>query len=352
VAEALHAGVAQATQLRLSGRHAGVFLLVAAAAGLPLIASDFQLFRLTNVLIYAIALLGLNILAGYNGQISLGHGAFYAIGGYAAAILVAHFAVPHWAAVPIAGIACLVAGIAFGWPTLRLSGMHFAMATFALGAVLPIVAKSRGVEAWTGGGQGLALDQPVVPFDLPLSFDQWMYLFTLLVLVLSFASAANLLRGRIGRALVAIRDHPIAAEATGIHAGYYKSAALGISAMYAGIAGALAAVALQYVAPGLYGIFLSFGFLVGVAVGGFATLSGALYGAVFLQILLAAVGATAGALHTSNVFLIYGITLILVVHFMPGGVASLIERARARLRCARFSSPCPRTSDRPGSMTP
>jgi len=327
VAEALHAGVAQATQLRLTGRHAGVFLLVAAAAGLPLIASDFQLFRLTNVLIYA-------------------------IGGYAAAILVAHFAVPHWAAVPIAGIACLVAGIAFGWPTLRLSGMHFAMATFALGAVLPIVAKSRGVEAWTGGSQGLALDQPVVPFDLPLSFDQWMYLFTLLVLVLSFASAANLLRGRIGRALVAIRDHPIAAEATGIHAGYYKSAALGISAMYAGIAGALAAVALQYVAPGLYGIFLSFGFLVGVAVGGFATLSGALYGAVFLQILLAAVGATAGALHTSNVFLIYGIALILVVHFMPGGVASLIERARARLRCARFSSPCPRTRDRPGSMTP
>jgi branched-chain amino acid transport system permease protein len=131
--------------------------------------------------------------------------------------------------------------------------------------------------------------------------------------------------------LVAIRDHPIAAEAMGIHAGYCKSAALGISAMYAGVAGALAAIALQFVAPDLYGIFLSFGFLVGVAVGGFATLSGALYGAVFLQVLLAAVGATAGALQTSNVFLIYGITLILVVHFMPGGVASVIGKLRGRI---------------------
>lgn len=330
MAQALHAGVAQAAQLRLTGRRAGVLLLIAAAAGLPLVAGDFQLFRLTNVLIYAIALLGLNILIGYNGQISLGHGAFYAIGAYVAAILVVHFDVAHWAAVPAAGIACLVAGIAFGWPTLRLGGMQFAMATFALGAVLPIVAKSRGVEAWTGGSQGMVLDQPSVPFDLPLSFDQWLYLFTLFVLVLSFAAAANLLHGRIGRAIVAIRDHPIAAEVMGIHAGYYRSAALGISAMYAGIAGALAAISLQYVAPGLYGIFLSFGFLVGVAVGGFATLSGALYGAVFLQILLAAAGATAGALHTSNVFLIYGITLILVVHFMPGGVASIVGKLHGR----------------------
>lgn len=332
MAEALHAGVAQATQLRLTGRRAGVLLLIAAAAGLPLVASDFQLFRVTAVLIYAIALLGLNILVGYNGQISLGHGAFYAIGAYVAAILVAHFDVAHWAAVPAAGIVCLVAGIAFGWPTLRLGGMHFAMATFALGAVLPTVAKSRGIEAWTGGGQGIALDLPAVPLGLPLSFDQWMYLYTLFVLVLSFATAANLLGGRIGRAIVAIRDQPTAAVAMGIHADHYKSAALGISAMYTGIAGALAAIALQYVAPGLYELFLSFGFLVGVAVGGLATLSGALYGAVFLQLMLAAVGATAGALQTSNVFLIYGIVLILVVHFMPGGVASLGRDLRARFR--------------------
>ena len=295
-------------------------------------ASDFQLFRLTNVLIYAIALLGLNILVGYNGQISLGHGAFYAIGAYAAAILVAHFAVPHWAAIPIAGLVCLLAGFAFGWPTLRLGSMHFAMATFALGAVLPIVVKHKGIEFWTGGSQGLALDRPEVPFGLPFSFDQWMYLFSLGLLVLSLVAAGNLLRGRIGRALVAIRDEPTAASAMGIDTAYYKIAALGISAMFTGIAGALAAVALQYVAPGLFGAFLSFGFLVGVAVGGFASLSGAVYGALFLQLMQAVVGAAAGALNTSNVFLIYGAALILVIHFLPGGVASLVEGFQQKWR--------------------
>jgi branched-chain amino acid transport system permease protein len=269
---------------------------------------------------------------GYNGQISLGHGAFYAIGAYAAAILVAHFAVPHWAAVPIAGLVCLLAGFAFGWPTLGLGKMHFAMATFALGAVLPIVVKHKGIERWTGGGQGLALDRPEVPFGLPFSFDQWMYLFSLCVLALSLVVAANLLRGRIGRAIAAIRDEPTAASASGIDTAYYKTATLGISAMFTGIAGALAAIALQYVAPGLFGPFLSFGLLVGVAVGGFGALSGAVYGAVFLQLMQAAVGAAAGALHTANVFLIYGVALILVIHCLPGGVASLVERLRQARR--------------------
>ena len=301
-------------------------MLVLATACVPLVASDFDLFNLTNVMIYAIALLGVNILVGYNGQISLGHGAFYAIGAYAAAILVAHFAVPHWAAIPVAGVVCLIAGFAFGSPLLRLGGMHLAMATFALGAVVPIVVKHKQIEHWTGGGQGIALDKPEVPFDLPLSFDQWLYLLTLFVLVLSFAIAANLLHGRIGRAIIAIRDNPVAAEAAGIDAAYYKSAAFGISAMYVGIAGALAAIALQYVAPGLFGVFLSLGFLIGVAVGGLASLSGAIYGAVFLHLIFAFAGSTARSLHTPNVFLIYGIVLILVIHFLPGGVASVVKR--------------------------
>ena len=295
-------------------------------------ASDFQLFRLTQVLIYAIALLGLNILVGYNGQISLGHGAFYAIGAYVAAILVAHFGVPHWVAIPLAGWACLAAGFAFGVPTLRLEAMHFAMATFALGVVVPILVKHKGIERWTGGTQGLALDQPTVPLGLPLSFDQWMYLFTLLLLVLSFVLAFNLLRGRIGRAIVAIRDDPIAAEASGIHAAYYKPAALGVSALFTGIAGALAATTLQYVAPGLFGIFLSLGFLIGATVGGVSTLAGALYGAVFLQLIFLAVGATARSLQTGQVFILYGIAVLLVIHLLPGGVADLVSRVGRRLR--------------------
>jgi branched-chain amino acid transport system permease protein len=311
----------------MAWRRIGLWAIVAAAASLPLVASDFQLFRLTNVLILAIALLGVNILFGYNGQISLGHGAFYAIGAYAAAVLGTHFGVPHWAAVPAAGVICLLAGLAFGWPTLRLGPMHFAMATFALGAVLPSVAKHKSIEHWTGGTQGMSLDQPGVPFGLPLSFDQWIYLFTLAVLVISFGLAANLLRGRIGRAFRAIRDDPIAAEAMGIHGAVYKTAALGVSALFTGIAGALAAISLQYVAPTLYGPFLSFGFLVGAAVGGIATLSGAIYGALFLQLIFAVVGFTASTVQTGQVFLIYGIVLILVIHLLPGGLASLKRQA-------------------------
>ena len=306
--------------------------MLVAAACVPLFATDFQLFRFTGILIYAIALLGVNILVGYNGQISLGHGAFYALGAYAAAIQVAHLGVPHWAAVPIAGALCLAAGFGFGLPTLRLSGMHFAMATFALGVVLPGLAKHKGIERWTGGSQGMELDRPQVPFGLPLSFDQWMYLFTLFALAASMALAANLLAGRVGRAIVAIRDDPIAAEASGIHTGVYKPAALGVSAMFTGVAGALAAIALQYVAPSLFGIFLSFGFLIGAMVGGIATLAGALYGAFFLQLIFLAVGTVARSLQTAQVFLLYGIALVFVVHFMPGGVAGLVTRLAARAR--------------------
>jgi len=318
---------ARGKESRLSSwRRPGLYLLVAAAACAPLVATDFQLFRLTNVLIYAIALLGVNILVGYNGQISLGHGAFYALGAYAAAIPVAHFGVPHWAAVPFAGAVCLAAGFTFGLPTLRLGGMHFAMATFALAVVLPSLAKHKAVEQWTGGAQGLVLDKPSVPFGLALSFDQWLYLFTLLVLLISMGLAANLLRGRIGRAIMAIRDEPIAAEAAGIHAASYKPAALGVSAMFTGIAGALGGIALQVVAPGLFGIFLSFGFLIGATVGGVASLSGAIYGAFFLQAIFLVVGTTARSLQTAQTFLIYGVVLILVIHFMPGGVAGALQR--------------------------
>jgi branched-chain amino acid transport system permease protein len=302
-------------------------LLFALAACAPLALSDFQLFRLANIVSYAIALLGLNLLVGYNGQISLGHGAFYAIGAYTATALVVH-GVPQLAAIPAAGLVCLAAGFAFCLATMRLSGMHLAMATFALGAVLPVLAKHPGLEHWTGGAQGLVLDPPAVPFGLPLSADQWIYLLSLFVLALALIAVANLVRGRIGRALIAIRDDSIAAEASGIHLAYTKSAAFGISALLTGVAGALATLALRYVAPGLFGPFLSFGFLIGVAVGGLATLSGAIFGALFLQVIYLVAGATARTLQTGHVYAIYGVVLILVILFLPGGIASLTARPR------------------------
>src|SRR5436190_10441433 len=320
----------------MKGPHLLAFGAVVALAALaPLFATDLQLFRFTNVLVYAIALLGLNILVGYNGQISLGHGAFYAIGAYTTAILVVHAGVAHWATIPVAGVVCFIAGFLFALPVLRLETMHLAMATFAVGAVVPILAKYKGIEKWTGGGQGMGIDVPVVPFGLALSFDEWIYLLTLFTLAAAFVLAANLLSGRTGRAVLAIRDHPIAAEAMGIDIVTYKSIVFGISAMLAGIAGALAALAIRYVGPGMFGVFLSFSLLIGIAVGGIGTLAGAIYGAIFLQFIFLLTGTTARVLQTWNLWLIYGTILVLFLVFNPLGVAGAIERARAFLSARR-----------------
>ena len=308
------------------------FALLALAGGVPFVAGDIQLFQLTNVLIFAIALLGLNILVGYSGQISLGHGAFYALGGYCTALLVAHFELSPLLALLAAALACYAAGFLFGLPAARLPAVHLAMATLALGAVLPNVVKHKALEAWTGGSSGMALERREVPFDLPFSFDQWLYLLTLAVLVLLLALAANLLGGRIGRAVLAIRDHPLAAQAFGIDTTLYKSAVFGISAMYAGVAGALSALSIQYVAPGIYGVFLSFGLLAGIALGGIGSLSGALYGAFFLQGIQMLSGATAHSLGTAHVYAIYGAVLLLVVYAMPGGIAGLLHRRHPYFR--------------------
>jgi branched-chain amino acid transport system permease protein len=327
-------------------RACGLLAVLAAAAAVPLLASDFQLFRLTNIVIYAIALLGMNILVGYNGQISLGHGAFYAIGAYTAVLLIVQAGVAHWVAVPVAGIVCLVLGFLFSLPLRNLAPVHLAMATFAVGVVLPSIAKWKWLERWTGGGQGLGIDVPAVPFGLPLSFDQWLYLLTLMTMALAFLLASNLLRGRIGRAAIAIRDHPIAAQSMGVDTDYYKAAIFGISAMLTGIAGALAALSFRYIAPGMFGIFVSFGFLIGIAVGGLASLSGAVYGAIFLQYIFLVVGVTARSLQTSSAPLIYGVVLVLFLCFFPHGLAGLVNGAWAWLHRARAKrQKAARTSD-------
>lgn len=313
----------------------GTLALLAALAAVPLLATDFQLFRFTNVLIYALALIGVNLLVGYNGQISLGHGAFYAVGAYVTALLIVHAGVAHWLAVPAAGVVCLVVGFLFSLPILRLQPMHLAMATFAIGAALPSLVKWRGIEPWTGGTQGLGMDEPAVPLGLPLRFDQWIYLLALAFLALTFWLTYNLLRGRVGRAAIAIRDHPIAAQSMGIDNVYFKAAVFGVSAMLVGLAGGLTALSMRFVAPGMFGLFLSFGLLIGIAVGGLGSLSGALYGAVCLQFIFLVVGASASTLRTANTPLIYGAVLIVFLCLFPNGVAGLVGSARARWRQAR-----------------
>ena len=303
-------------------------LLLLAACALPLVVSDYRVFQFNLVLVYAIALLGLNILTGYNGQISLGHGAFYAIGAYCAAILMDKYGVPYWATLPVAGAVCLLAGFLFGLPALRLEGLYLALATFALGVSLPALLKYHHLEKWTGGVQGIVIAKPDPPFGLPINSDQWLYYFTLAVAIVMFVLAWNLLRGRVGRALVAIRDNHIAAEAMGVNNAIYKSLAFGVSAMYMGVAGALGAIAVQYVAPDSFNIFLSIVFLVGIVIGGLASISGAIYGALFIQF----VPNIADDISKAAPWAIFGIFLLGFVYVMPMGIAGAVRMGLARLQ--------------------
>src|SRR5437773_8964737 len=204
----------------------GLVVVLAAACVLPFVLSGFRIFQCTQVCIYAISLLGLNILTGYNGQISLGHGAFYAIGAYVSAIMIDRWGIGYGWTIPTAGILCLVVGFLFGWPALRLEGLYLALATLSLALALPQILKY--FEHWTGGSQGIVLSKPKAPWGLPLSEDQWLYFMTLGVLIVLFLLAASLLRGRTGRAIVAIRDNHISAAAWGINTDLNKFLAFGV----------------------------------------------------------------------------------------------------------------------------
>jgi branched-chain amino acid transport system permease protein len=302
-------------------------LLLVAACALPFAISNYLVFQLTLVIIYAIALLGLNILAGFNGQISLGHGAFFAVGAYTAAILLDKAGMPFWATIPIAAAICLVAGFLFGIPALRLEGHYLALATFSLAIVVPQLLKFRGLEHWTGGVQGLVIDRGDVPAGLPLNNDQWFYFVCLAIAVVMFVLGANLLRGRIGRAIVAIRDHPIAAASMGIDTARYKAMTFGISAMYTGIAGALSALLAQFVSPDSFSFFLSISLLVGAVVGGVASIWGAVFGAFFIVY----VPNWADQLTKAAPWAIYGLVLLGFMYAMPQGLAGLMRLIGKRL---------------------
>ena len=287
------------------------------------------------VLSYAIALVGMNILIGYSGQISLGHGAFMAIGAYTSAILMDKMNIPYWMTIPIAAFICLVVGFLFGLPALRLEGHYLALATFALAVALPQLLKFKHLEFLTGGVQGIVIMKPDPPweslFGLKLNSDRWLYFLTLAVTLVMFVIGWNLIRGRVGRALIAIRDQPIAAASMGINTPMYKSLAFGVSAMFTGVAGALSAILVAFVAPDSFTVFLSITLLVGMVIGGVTSLTGALYGAIFIQF----IPNIADQISKAAPWAIYGTMLILFMYIMPTGIAGAIRLLGEKLRIAR-----------------
>jgi branched-chain amino acid transport system permease protein len=223
-------------------------LVVAGVAVPEYFFTDYHLFQMTMVVVYAIAVLGLALLTGFNGQISLGHGAFFAIGGYTSAVLMTSWDVPYWATLPVSAAVCGGVGFLVGLPAL---------------VAIPQLLKFKAFEGWTGGVQGLVIDKPDAPFGWDISQDQWLFLFTAAVAVVLYVIAWNLVRGRIGRAMMAIRDHAMAAEAMGINIALVKTGTFAVSALFTGLAGSLGAIAVQFVAPDSFGVFVSIFLFVG-----------------------------------------------------------------------------------------
>jgi branched-chain amino acid transport system permease protein len=352
-----------------------LFLLAAAVVlFLPRVISDFRAQQFAYVGIYLTALIGLNILTGFTGQISLGHGAFMLIGGYTTAILISNQEPPleflgHqftndmrdiWT-IPLAGLVAGIIGFLFAFPALRLSGLYLALATFAIAVAAPSIVKK--FEDFTGGGGGINLfdvegrtgrstTDPVtfetiegvdiLGFHIS-TFNEWLYYLCWTIAIVMFGVAWLLLRGRFGRTLRAVRDSELAAASSGVNLARYKTLAFGISAFYAGVAGSLLAIATTFVNPDTFPITLSIFLLVGVVVGGLGSLWPLVFGAIFIHFMQIEWAQRVEAVIPNWLPLLgdvdtdapgapavaFGVVLILIMLAFPGGAAGLVHSLRS-----------------------
>jgi branched-chain amino acid transport system permease protein len=311
-----------------AGRHSRLIVIAATVVAIGLLPSALDGYHqglAARVAIYFIAILGLNILTGYTGQISIGHGAFMAIGGYTTAILSHDHHMNLLLTLPIALAISFVVGLLVGLPALRLSGVYLALATFAFAVSVPQLALK--FSKFTGGSNGTQTDTSFSHLKL--------YVVGWICAGIGLALAWLLLRGRIGRAFRATRDSPVAAASSGVSLPIYKTLAFGVSAAYAGVAGSLYVIATNgFAQPQEFGVTLSLQLLIGAAVAGFGSLWGVLAGAAFVGLLptISASAPLIGSAHGQDV--VFGLIVILIMLLLPNGVVGLFA-AVGRRRHAR-----------------
>jgi branched-chain amino acid transport system permease protein len=339
---------------RRLGQAVGPALFVAGAVVvilLPRFMGEFRLLQFTLVAIYVIALLGLNILTGYSGQISLCHGAFVGIGAYVTALLslgrpgleLYMLDPPSWMpigdgmrpifTIPIAALITGVIGLLVGVPALRLGGVSLALATLAIAVSFPILMKR--FDEVTGGGGGLNLNLPETPFGWDISTRHWLYYEAWVTAGILFVVAWLLVRGRIGRAWRAIRDGEVAATSSGVNPALYKTFAFGVSAAYAGAAGALFAIEIAYVNPDTFLVALSILLLASAVIGGLGSLAGAIFGALLYEFLpIYSQEPPVGSFEFADQAppVVFGVFLIVIMLLLPGGVVGGIRRLAAVIR--------------------
>jgi branched-chain amino acid transport system permease protein len=289
---------ADTTILPTRNSRIALWLGIALVAASPLFFGRYELSLLINIGIMGIAALGLNILVGYTGQISIGHAAFFGVGAFASAWLHEDFHIPVWACIPLAGAITAVVGLVFGAPAARLKGLYLAIATLAAQFILEdFFARAR----WFTGGVAGRLTEPVTLFGFAFDREETYIYVVLFYVVVMYLGAANLMRTRDGRALVAVRDHYLSAEIMGINLAYYRTLSFGIASLYAGIAGALYAHYLMFVSVEAFNILFSIQFLGMVIIGGLGSIMGSLMGAAFMVLLPEAVQGAASLLAGSAI---------------------------------------------------
>ena len=297
----------------------GICLLFACAA--PLGLNGYGLYLLTLTEIFVLVALGLNLLTGYAGQISLCHASFFGVGAYATAILTQRAGLPYLLSLLLGALLTTAIGALAAVPALRLKNIYLAIATLGFGVVLQKITFEW--RSLTGGGGGLALTPPsIAGYELGAV---GLYYLTLILMTVGLFGARNVSRGRTGRALLVIKDSEIAAGSLGIHASRYEVTAFAISAFYAAIAGGLFAYLVRYINPESFGVGLSISFLSMVVIGGLGTIGGSILGAFFYVIvpeLLRGIKDAPG--------LVFGLLLVIVMVFMPQGLWGMLRRLGRR----------------------
>jgi len=308
--------------------------------------SDFRTFQGTRFAIWLVILMGLNLLTGYSGQISLGHAAFVAIGAYIAAILMNDSGLPVFAAVLAAALLTGLIGFLIGVPALRLSGPYLAIATLALIIVLPQILKydlniagHHFIANQTGGVSGIRLSTPRVPTvmhnGLDMNTDQWLYYNCMLAALIMTAMAWSVTRSRLGRGFIALRDSEVGAQQMGVNVSLYKMTAFGLSSLYAGAGGALYLYQMSYLGPTSFDILFSLTLVVMIVLGGLATISGAIFAALIMTLRLDLTDFVAGHIPFGDRIgieasrgALFGLLLIISIIFTPRGIAGNLQKRK------------------------
>jgi len=320
-------------------------LLIVGMYLLPFLTGDYGISILTLICAFTIGMLGLQIITGYCGQISIGHAAFMGVGMYTVGILQRHFGLNFWVCLPLAGLVPMFIGMMFGLPALRMKGLYLAFATLAAHFVIVyVISNWRSV---TNGTDGMWMKRPDVLFGIDFKSDRNYYILVLTITIIMVYLATNLARTKLGRSFVAVRDNDIAAEVMGINIAYTKIMAFGIGCFFAGIAGALGGAYYEYVNVEWFGLDDSIWYLGFLVVGGFGSIFGAIAGATVWKIMdefstlvtpLAEIFLGGAAFYASAAFslVIYSLIIIIFLVFEPRGIAHRWEMVKRSYRLHPF----------------